>query len=110
MLCTYGISTSQFEVEVTETVLLGAGSDSVSETLRRLHESDVLTFRDDFGKTIASLTHPEQFPVDHIKMDRSFVRDIEHDGTIVAAVVGLGCSLGRRSRLKGWRPTIGPSG
>ncbi|GJE44678.1 diguanylate cyclase domain-containing protein [Methylobacterium soli] len=104
VLGAYGIPSSQFEMEVTETVFLGPGSDSVPDTLKRLHESGVLISLDDFGTGFASLTHLKQFPVDHIKIDRSFVRDIEHDDdddAIVAAVVGLGRSLGMRVTAEG---------
>ncbi|KQO99329.1 hypothetical protein ASF33_06770 [Methylobacterium sp. Leaf92] len=104
VLGAYGIPSSQFEVEVTETVFLGPGSDSVPDTLRRLHESGVLISLDDFGTGFASLTHLKQFPVGHIKIDRSFVRDIEHDDdddAIVAAVVGLGRSLGMKVTAEG---------
>jgi EAL domain-containing protein (putative c-di-GMP-specific phosphodiesterase class I) len=104
VLGAYGIPSSQFEVEVTETVFLGHGSDSVPDTLRRLHKSGVLISLDDFGTGFASLTHLKQFPVDHIKIDRSFVQDIEHDDdddAIVAAVVGLGRSLGMKVTAEG---------
>ena len=104
VLGAYGIPSSQFEVEVTETVFLGPGWDSVPDTLRRLHESGVLISLDDFGTGFASLTHLKQFPVGHIKVDRSFIRDIEHDeddDAIVAAVVGLGRSLGMKVTAEG---------
>jgi EAL domain-containing protein (putative c-di-GMP-specific phosphodiesterase class I) len=51
---------------------------------------------DDFGTGFASLTHLKQFPVDHIKIDRSFVSDVEQaadDDAIVDALIGLGRSL-----------------
>jgi diguanylate cyclase (GGDEF)-like protein/PAS domain S-box-containing protein len=85
-----------FEVEVTETVLLGRNSDNVSSALAQFREHGVQIALDDFGTGYASLTHLKQFPVDHIKIDRSFVRDLEHDSddeAIVAAVIGLGRSL-----------------
>jgi EAL domain-containing protein (putative c-di-GMP-specific phosphodiesterase class I) len=85
-----------FEVEVTETVLLGRNSNNVSSALAQFREHGVQIALDDFGTGYASLTHLKQFPVDHIKIDRSFVRDLEQDSddeAIIAAVIGLGRSL-----------------
>jgi diguanylate cyclase (GGDEF)-like protein/PAS domain S-box-containing protein len=85
-----------FEVEVTETVLLGRNSDNVSSALAQFRQHGVQIALDDFGTGYASLTHLKQFPVDHIKIDRSFVRDLEHDSddeAIIAAVISLGRSL-----------------
>ncbi|QRM30116.1 EAL domain-containing protein [Microvirga sp. VF16] len=85
-----------FEVEVTETVLLGRNSSNVSSALAQFRQHGVQIALDDFGTGYASLTHLKQFPVDHIKIDRSFVRDLEHDSddeAIVAAVISLGRSL-----------------
>jgi len=87
---------SVFEVEVTETVLLGRNSDSVSSALAQFRQQGIQIALDDFGTGYASLTHLKQFPVDHIKIDRSFVRDLEHDSddeAIIAAVISLGRSL-----------------
>jgi len=87
---------TSFEVEVTETVLLGKNSDNVSSALAQFRESGVQIALDDFGTGYASLTHLKQFPVDHIKIDRSFVRDLEQDSddeAIITAVISLGRSL-----------------
>jgi diguanylate cyclase (GGDEF)-like protein/PAS domain S-box-containing protein len=91
-----GIPTANFEVEVTETVLLGASSERVAEALKRFRAAGVTVALDDFGTGYASLTHLKQFPVNHIKIDQSFVRGLGtsgHDEAIVAAVIGLGKSL-----------------
>jgi diguanylate cyclase (GGDEF)-like protein/PAS domain S-box-containing protein len=90
------VPASYFEVEVTETVLLGRNSDNVSSALAQFRQQGVQIALDDFGTGYASLTHLKQFPVDHIKIDRSFVRDLEQDSddeAIIAAVIGLGRSL-----------------
>lgn len=98
------ISTKSFEVEVTETVLLGRRSEVASATLEQLHQQGVRIALDDFGTGYASLTHLKQFPVDHVKIDRSFVADLEHDAedaAIVAAVVSLGRSLNLQVTAEG---------
>ncbi|WP_336491114.1 EAL domain-containing protein [Methylobacterium nigriterrae] len=59
---------------------------------------------DDFGTGFASLTRLKQFPVGHLKVDQSFVRNLEQDSddaAIVAAVVGLGRSMGVKVTAEG---------
>jgi diguanylate cyclase (GGDEF)-like protein/PAS domain S-box-containing protein len=93
-----------FEVEITEKVLLDAQSNTVSSALEKFRERGVQVALDDFGTGYASLTHLKQFPVDHIKVDQSFVRDLEEDPddeAIVTAVVGLGRSLNLRVTAEG---------
>jgi diguanylate cyclase (GGDEF)-like protein len=98
------VPTQNFEVEVTETVLVGRRSDVVASTLKRLHQQGILIALDDFGTGYASLTHLKQFPVDHVKIDRSFVTNLEQDTgdeAIVAAVIGLGRSLNLQVTAEG---------
>lgn len=90
-----GLPGYRLQVEVTETVFLGRGADHVEQALRALSASGIRIALDDFGTGYASLSHLKQFPVDTVKIDRSFVRDI-HDAdnaAIVRAVVNLGRSL-----------------
>lgn len=85
------------QIEVTESVFLGRGAESVAQALKLLSSAGIGIALDDFGTGYASLSHLKQFPVDFIKIDRSFVRDIEDDpgdAAIVDAVVNLGRSLG----------------
>lgn len=98
------VPTRHFEVEVTERVLLDGRSDQVAATLGELRRHGVQIALDDFGTGYASLTHLKQFPVDHIKIDRSFVQDLGSDdgnAAIVSAVVGLGKSLGLKVTAEG---------
>jgi predicted signal transduction protein with EAL and GGDEF domain len=93
-----GVAAAHFEVEVTETVLLGRHTNEAALILSEFHEAGVSVALDDFGTGFASLTHLKQFPVDHIKIDQSFVRNLEtdpEDAAIVAAVVSLGRNLGK---------------
>lgn len=83
-------------IEVTETVLLGGHGDRVKPVLETLHAAGIRVALDDFGTGYASLTHLKQYPVDEIKIDRSFVCDLErdaNDAAIVTAVLHLGQSL-----------------
>jgi len=92
-----GIPTSCFQIEVTETVFLGRGAEYVHRALALLNARGVKIALDDFGTGYASLRHLKQFPVDIIKIDRSFVRDMDSDPgdeAIIRAVVNLGRSLG----------------
>ncbi|AWN37671.1 diguanylate cyclase [Methylobacterium radiodurans] len=100
----HGVPAGSLEVEVTETVFLGHGSEAVPLMLQQLDEAGVLITLDDFGTGFASLTHLKQFPVGHIKVDQSFVRDMERDhddAAIVAAVIGLGRNLGMQVTAEG---------
>ncbi len=92
-----GIATSRIELEVTETVFLGRGADSVAQALNAFSREGVKIALDDFGTGYASLTHLKAFPVDVIKIDRSFVSSLDtspNDAAIIDAVVGLGHKLG----------------
>lgn len=90
------VPAERLQVEVTETVFLGRGAENVEEALNRLSAAGVRIALDDFGTGYASLSHLKQFPVDILKIDRSFVRELEHgngDAAIVDAVINLGRSL-----------------
>ncbi len=90
------IPPQHMQIEVTETVFLGRGADYVERALKTLSQQGVTIALDDFGTGFASLSHLKQFPVDILKIDRSFVRDLHtdpDDGAIVDAVINLGRSL-----------------
>ncbi|MBS7540301.1 putative bifunctional diguanylate cyclase/phosphodiesterase [Ancylobacter lacus] len=98
------VSPDRLMLEVTESVFLGQGIERVRSSLQMLHAAGVLIALDDFGTGYASLTHLKQFPVDIIKIDRSFVSDLERDAddaAIVRAVINLGHSLGIRTVAEG---------
>ena len=88
---------SMIELEVTEGVFLGRGSQHVARALAVLSNAGMRIALDDFGTGYASLTHLKQFRVDVLKIDRSFVSGIGSnfdDTAIVRALIGLGKSLG----------------
>lgn len=85
------------EVEVTETVFLGRGAEYVEAALKTLSKGGVRIALDDFGTGYASLSHLKQFPVNIVKIDRSFLRNINedtHNTAIIRTVIALGRSLG----------------
>ncbi len=91
------IPTAHFEIEVTESVFMGRGAEQVAYALRQFADAGVRVALDDFGTGFASLTHLKQYPVDVLKIDRSFVSNIEQDAgdaAIVDAIVKLGGSFG----------------
>lgn len=91
------IPVSVIQVEVTETVFLGRGAESVAKTLRTLASAGIRIVLDDFGTGYASLSHLNQFPIHALKIDRSFVSKLEsapHQAAIVRAIIKLGRSLG----------------
>ena len=91
------IPTCCFQIEVTEIVFLGRGAEYVHRALALLSAEGVKIALDDFGTGYASLRHLKQFPVDIIKIDQSFVRDMAvdpGDEAIVRAIINLGSSLG----------------
>lgn len=92
-----GIPPACLQLEVTETVFLARGADRVERALRTLNREGIRIALDDFGTGYASLSHLKQFPVDIIKIDRSFVSDICKDGqhsAIAEAMITLGRKLG----------------
>ncbi|WP_292128538.1 EAL domain-containing protein, partial [Mesorhizobium sp.] len=86
---------SRLELEITETVMMDE-SDSVLRTLGQLRGLGVRIALDDFGTGYSSLGYLRRFPVDKIKIDRSFIHDLDKRDTaaIVRTVIGLGAELG----------------
>jgi len=90
------IPPSLVEIEVTEHVFIQRGSDYVGRALGLLHKAGVRIALDDFGTGHSSLTHLRDYPVDVLKIDRSFVEKMATDdevGAIVSAVIKLAKSL-----------------
>jgi diguanylate cyclase (GGDEF)-like protein len=90
-----GLEPRYLELELTETALI-EDSRSVTDVLKELKDIGVLLALDDFGTGYSSLIHLKRFPIDALKIDQSFVRDLttDDDGAgIVTAMIGLGKSL-----------------
>lgn len=84
------------ELEITESVLIQ--DDPVTQSnLLGLREMGVRVTIDDFGTGYSSLAYLKRFPVNALKIDRSFVRDVTHsndDTAIIAAIIAMANSLG----------------
>lgn len=90
------IPASLLDIEVTESVLLGRDTDLIDVALRDLCIAGVGIALDDFGTGYASLAHLKRYPVNTLKIDRSFIAGIgvdPVDEAIVRAVLALGQSL-----------------
>jgi EAL domain-containing protein (putative c-di-GMP-specific phosphodiesterase class I) len=90
-----GLPPSCLQLEITESVVMGDTAASAA-TLAQLKELGVVLAVDDFGTGYSSLSYLKQFPIDVLKIDQSFVRDItgQHaDGAIVTAIIAMGNSL-----------------
>lgn len=91
-----GASPRQFELELTEGLLLGNDPETL-ETLRLLRQLGFSLALDDFGTGYSSLSYLRRYPIDKIKIDRSFIKNlgIEADAEpVVFAIVALARSLG----------------
>ncbi|PBB19673.1 EAL domain-containing protein [Mesorhizobium sp. WSM4313] len=90
-----GLPANRLELEITETVMMDE-SDAVLKTLSQLRGLGVRIALDDFGTGYSSLGYLRRFPVDKIKIDRSFIRDLDKRDTaaIVRTVIRLGAELG----------------
>lgn len=91
-----GIPNRMIEVEVTESVAMGKGSDCVRYALSELAKSGVGISLDDFGTGYASLTNVKQLPISALKIDRSFVAGLGSgiDDSIILAMATLSRHLG----------------
>ena len=85
------IDPAQLEVEITETMLMD-DAEAAAFTVERLHELGIKIAIDDFGTGYSSLNYLKRFPIDTVKIDRSFVMDIPgnpDDMAITAAVISM---------------------
>lgn len=93
----HGLPASRLEIELTETTLLDRSAERIVQVLREFKAMGVSIALDDFGTGYASLSHLTQFPVDRLKIDRRFVRDITARGApspVARTIIGLAHGLG----------------
>jgi EAL domain-containing protein (putative c-di-GMP-specific phosphodiesterase class I) len=91
-----GCAPQWLELEVTETSLLH-DLDAIRKVLHELRAEGFAVAIDDFGTGFSSLTHLKHFPIDTLKIDISFIADLESDpgdAAITEAIIGLARGLG----------------
>lgn len=91
-----GLDPSLLQLEITESMVM-QNVDQAITILNALHSRGVRLALDDFGTGYSSMSLMKQFPIDTIKVDRSFVRDLEEsekDRAIVTSIITLGKALG----------------
>lgn len=87
----HGLRGEQLELEITESLLLHNAEQAI-ETLHRLKELGVRIALDDFGTGFSSLSYLKRLPIDKIKIDRSFIREIatdHHDAAITQGIISM---------------------
>ena len=95
ILAETGMKAQYLELEITETGIIAAGGDTVN-LLRALKDIGIRLAIDDFGTGYSSLSHLRRFPIDRLKIDRQFVKDLgDISGRrIIRAISGMAHSLG----------------
>ncbi len=102
-LAAAGLEPGALELELTESVAM-ADVETTGAVLQELAAMGVALAIDDFGTGYASLDYLKRFPVRRLKVDRSFVQDLEHgsdNAAIVSAIIGLSRGLGLRVVAEG---------
>lgn len=90
-----GLEASDLELEITESMVMDDPEQAVN-TLRRLKDLGIRVAIDDFGTGYSSLAYLKRFPIDSVKVDRSFVEDIPQDVdsmAIAQAIIAMAHSL-----------------
>jgi diguanylate cyclase (GGDEF)-like protein len=91
-----GLAASRLHLELTETAVIGDEMLAAS-LLEKLHRTGVKVWLDDFGTGFSGLSHLRQVPVDGVKIDRSFVADLQRDPddlALTTAIIAMAHALG----------------
>ncbi len=98
-----GLPPRRLELEITESVLL-TNSEQTLSILHEFRDLGIAIAMDDFGTGYSSLSYLQSFPFDRIKIDRSFVRELQtkpNSLAIIKAITDLGVSLGIATTAEG---------
>jgi EAL domain-containing protein (putative c-di-GMP-specific phosphodiesterase class I) len=90
-----GLEPWRLDLELTENIVM-QNAEAVARDLQQLRDLGVKISIDDFGTGYSSLTYVKQFPVDRLKIDQCFIRNLvtdPNDAVIIRAIVSLGHSL-----------------
>ena len=98
-----GLATDAIEFEITESVAMHNAEDSIG-IMRQIKSLGMDLALDDFGTGYSSLAYLKRFPIDKLKIDKAFVRDIPADGNdlaIVSAIISMAHALGLEVQAEG---------
>ena len=96
IIAEHNVDPEALELEITESAIMD-NAEEVVQSLRKIRALGIHLTADDFGTGYASLSHLRHLPLDGIKIDTTFVSDIDapgSDGGLAAAVIAIGHSLG----------------
>ena len=94
-LTTTKLNPEYLEIELTESVMMSSGTDVVG-VLNKIHETGVSIALDDFGTGYSALNYLLRFPIQTLKIDRSFIIDIEHNNTkssLTSSIINMAHTL-----------------
>ena len=95
MLAEHGLDPGRFVIELTESALM-ADPDSAHQQLRQIRQAGLRVSIDDFGTGHSSLACLRRYPIDELKIDRSFIADLEHssrDVEVLRSILNLSRAL-----------------
>lgn len=98
-----GFDPALLELEITESVLM-QHNHTLLDNIQAIHKAGIRLALDDFGTGYSSLSYLKRFPVDTLKIDRSFIKDItrnNEDASIVKAIIAMAHSLNLNTVVEG---------